>query len=180
MDFKRGTAYIIQASTKDMDLVTNSDYKLLITALDIGINTRFRSHTETRKKGKRRLVFELEKATEDDWVHYKGKLERLLLFKIHIDKEISMDKEWDIIQSKKLAEMLKTEDTGKRDVMQLLRKCIRKLDTFCCRIRKRVQMLQAEKELHKLCKDIEKNYKINTSCEQTQDTEEKKCDLENI
>src|SRR5260363_168413 len=115
-----------------MDLVTNSDHKLLITALDTGINTRFKSHAETRKKGKRRLVFELEKATEDDWVHYKGKLKRLLLSKIHIDKEISMDEEWDIIQSsiikaaqtslpmkKKLAKMLKTEDTGKTDILQL-------------------------------------------------------------
>ncbi|CAG8819495.1 13102_t:CDS:2, partial [Gigaspora margarita] len=92
-------AYIIQANTKDMNLVMNSDHKLLITALDTGINTRFRSHAEMRKKGKRRLVFELEKATEDDWVYYKEKLERLLLSKIHIDKKISMDKEWDIIQS---------------------------------------------------------------------------------
>ncbi|CAG8803514.1 16664_t:CDS:2, partial [Gigaspora margarita] len=41
-------------------------------------------------------------------------------------------------------------------------------------MRKRVLMPQEEKELHKLCKDIEKNYKINTSCEQTQDTEEKR------
>ncbi|CAG8803513.1 16663_t:CDS:2 [Gigaspora margarita] len=90
---KEWAAYIIQASTKDMDLVTNSDHKLLITALDTGINTRFRSHAETRKKGKRRLVFELEKATKNDWVHYKGKLEKLLLSKIHIDKEISMDEE---------------------------------------------------------------------------------------
>ncbi|CAG8730043.1 31833_t:CDS:2 [Gigaspora margarita] len=181
------------ASTKDMDLVTNSDHKLLITALDTGINTRFRSHAEMRKKDKRRLVFELEKATEDDWVHYKGKLERLLLFKIHINKEISMDKEWDIIQSsiikaaqtslpmkKKLAEILKTENTEKTDVLQLLRKRIRKLGTFCHRIKKRVLMLQEEKELHELCKDIEKNYEIDTSCEQTQDTEEKRRDLENI
>ncbi|CAG8806651.1 23184_t:CDS:2, partial [Gigaspora margarita] len=56
-------------------------------------------------------------------------------------KEISMDEEWDIIQSsiiktaqtflpmkKKLAEMLKTKDTGKTDILQLLRKHIRKLD----------------------------------------------------
>ncbi|CAG8755204.1 25283_t:CDS:2 [Gigaspora margarita] len=56
----------ISKDTKDMDLVMNSNHKLLITALDIGINTRFRSHTETRKKSKRRLVFELEKAMEDD------------------------------------------------------------------------------------------------------------------
>ncbi|CAG8790012.1 11049_t:CDS:2 [Gigaspora margarita] len=176
-----------------MDLVTNSDHKLLITALDIGINTRFRSHAKTRKKGKRRLVFELEKATENDWVHYKEKLKRLLVSKIHIEKEISMDEEWDIIQGniikaaqtslpmkKKLAEMLKTEDTGKMDVLQLLRKHIRKLDTFCCRIRKRVLMPQEEKELHKLCKDIEKNYEIDTSCGQILDTEEKRCNLENI
>ncbi|CAG8802942.1 27514_t:CDS:2, partial [Gigaspora margarita] len=184
---KEWAAYIIQASTKDMDLVTNSDHKLLITALDTGINTRFRSYAETRKKGKRRLVFELEKATENDWVHYKGKLERRLLSKIHIDKEISMDEEWDIIQSsiikatqtflpmkKKLAEMLKTEDTRKTDVLQLLRKRIRKLGTFCHRMRKRVLMPQEEKELYKLCKDIEKNYEIDTSYEQTQDTEEKR------
>ncbi|CAG8814404.1 9707_t:CDS:2 [Gigaspora margarita] len=145
---KEWTVYIIQASTKDMDLVMNSNYKLLITALDTGINTRFRSYAEMRKKGKRRLVFELEKAMEDNW--------------------------------KKLAKMLKTEDTGKTDILQLLRKCIKKLGTFCHRIRKRVLMLQEEKELHKLCKDIEKNYEIDTSCEHTQDIEEKKRDLENI
>ncbi|CAG8714455.1 31298_t:CDS:2 [Gigaspora margarita] len=190
---KEWAAYIIQASTKNIYLVINSDHKLLIMALDIGINTRFRSHAETRKKGNRKLVFELEKATEDNWVHYKGKLERLLLSKIHIDKKISMDKEWDIIQSsiikatqtslpmkKKLAEMLKAEDTEKTNVLQLLKKCIRKLGTFCHRIRKRVLMPQKEKELYKLRKDIENNYEINTSCEQTQDTEEKKRDLENI
>ncbi|CAG8814188.1 31596_t:CDS:2 [Gigaspora margarita] len=138
---KEWAAYIIQASTKDMDLVTNSDHKLLITALDT-------------------------------------------------DKKISMDKEWDIIQSsiikavqtslpmkKKLAEMLKTENIEKTDILQLLRKCIRKLDTFCCRIRKRVLMPQEEKKLHELCKDIEKNYEINTSCEQTQDTEEKRQEI---
>ncbi|CAG8508104.1 21462_t:CDS:2, partial [Gigaspora margarita] len=169
------------------------DHKLLITALDTGINTRFRSQAEIRKKGKRRLVFELEKAMEDNWVHYKEKLERLLLSKIHIDKEISMDEKRDIIQSsiikatqtslpmkKKLAKMLKTKDTGRTNVLQLLRKRIRKLGTFCHRIRKRVLMPQEEKELHKLCKDIEKNYEIDTSCEQTQNTEEKKHELENI
>ncbi|CAG8533831.1 45148_t:CDS:2 [Gigaspora margarita] len=37
-----------------------------------------------------------------------------------------------------------------------------------------------EKELYKLCKDIEKNYEIDTSCEQTQDTEKKRRDLKNI
>ncbi|CAG8817444.1 27362_t:CDS:2, partial [Gigaspora margarita] len=137
-----------------MDLVTNSDHKLLITALDTDINTRFRNEEKGQKK---------------------------------INKKISIDKEWDIIQSsiikaaqtslpmkKKLAEMLKIEDTKKTDVLQLLRKCIRKLGTFCHRIRKRVLMLQEEKELYKLCKDIEKNYEIDTSCEQIQDTEEKR------
>ncbi|CAG8787574.1 26319_t:CDS:2 [Gigaspora margarita] len=155
---KKWAAYIIQASTKDMDLVTN-----------------------TRENNGGRLV------------HYKEKLERLLLSKIHIDKEISMDEEWDIIQSsiikaaqtslpmkKKLAKMLKTEDTKKTDVLQLLRRYIRKLGTFCRRIRKRVLMSQEEKELYKLYKDIEKNYEIDTSCKQIQDTEEKKCNLENI
>ncbi|CAG8816479.1 23298_t:CDS:2, partial [Gigaspora margarita] len=73
---------------------------------------------------------------------------------------------------KKLAEILKTEDIEKTDVLQLLRKRIRKLDTFCRRMRKRVLILQEEKELHELCKDIEKNYEIDTFCEQTQDTEE--------
>ncbi|CAG8802916.1 26384_t:CDS:2, partial [Gigaspora margarita] len=129
---KEWAAYIIQASTKDMDLVTNN-------------------------------------------------------------KEISMDKEWDIIQSsiikaaqtslpmkKKLEEILKTEDTRKTDVLQLLRKRIRKLGIFRRRMRKRVLMPQEEKELYELCKDIEKNYEIDTSCEQTQDTEEKRCNLENI
>ncbi|CAG8764943.1 35181_t:CDS:2, partial [Gigaspora margarita] len=184
---KEWAAYIVQASTKDMDLVTNSDHKLFITALNTGINTRFRSHAKTRKKGKRRLVFELEKASENDWVHYKRKLKRLLLSKIHIDKKISIDEEWDIIQSniikaaqtflpikKKLAEMLKTEDTGKTDVLQLLKKCIRKLGTFCRRIRKKVLIPQKEKELHKLCKDIKNSYEIDTFCKQTQDTEEKR------
>ncbi|CAG8854756.1 8480_t:CDS:1, partial [Gigaspora margarita] len=57
------------------------------------------NQAETRKKDKRRTVFELKKVIEDNWVHYKGKLKMLLVSKIHINREIAMNKEWDIIQN---------------------------------------------------------------------------------
>ncbi|CAG8816832.1 24313_t:CDS:2 [Gigaspora margarita] len=121
-----------------------------------------------RKKGKRRLMFELEKVTD-----YGQRME-------HYTKQYNKSRTNLSINEKKMAELLKTEDTNKTNILKLLRKCIRKLDTFCCRIRKRVLIPQEEKELHKLYKDIEKNYEINTLCEQAQDIERKRYDLENV
>ena len=101
---------LINCKITDSDTITNSDHAIVSASIATGIMKKSRTAAcDKRLKGKK-WVFNLDKATEENWGDYKAKLDNMLKEKLVSKKGkkkdnstrlevLSKDKLWDLIST---------------------------------------------------------------------------------
>ncbi|CAG8569671.1 42406_t:CDS:2 [Gigaspora margarita] len=153
-------------------------------------NKKLHHRGNIEKKGRKRLVLELEKAIKEDWDQYKDKLKKILKAKYKLKIVLSLDNEWGIIQNsiikaaqssmprkKKILELIEFGSINEMNEYHKLRGHIRTLDTFCHKMRKKNLQLQEKHWCRSYGKEntSQEGTKLNrcTSCSEKQKEQNK-------
>ena len=135
------------------DTITNSDHAIINAKMITGIEKKVRtSACDKRLKGKK-WIFDLDKATEENWEDYKAKLDNSLKEKLDNGKKgkstntsrleaLSKDKIWDLISSsiikcartilpgKKVA-LERTSSKKRKNTSNSIKKDLKKIRNIC-------------------------------------------------
>src|SRR5437868_5490897 len=144
---------LISCKIMDSDTITNSDHAIVSASIATGIMKKSRTAAcDKRLKGKK-WVFNLDKATEENWGDYKAKLDNILKEKLVSKKgkkkdnstrleAISKDELWDLISisiikcaratlpGKKII-LGKTSPKKKKNVSDIMKRELKKIGKMC-------------------------------------------------
>src|SRR5205085_5007705 len=144
---------LISYKITESDTITNSDYAIVSASIATGIMKKSRTAAcDKRLKGKK-WVFNLNKATEENWGDYKAKLDNMLKEKLVSKKgkkkdnstrleAISKDELWDLISisiikcaratllGKKII-LGKTSSKKEKNVSDIMKRDLKKIGKMC-------------------------------------------------
>ncbi|CAG8462047.1 18625_t:CDS:2 [Gigaspora rosea] len=138
---------IFSCKIYDTDQITASDYKIILGKVETGMHTRKNTFARLRRKDRKTLSIDSDKATKEDWNAYKGRLKKEVA-KIKDDCiNIDINEIWERIlncikrvagetlpKKKRAPELqeLQVEDKN----LRMLKKDIRKIAKWCSKIKK--------------------------------------------
>ncbi len=144
---------LISCKITDSDTITNSDHAIVSASIATGIMKKSRTAAcDKRLKGKK-WVFNLDKATEENWGDYKAKLDNILKEKLVSKKgkkkdnstrleAISKDELWDLISisiikcarttlpGKKII-LGKTSPKKEKNISDIMKRDLKKIGKMC-------------------------------------------------